>query len=48
MTRIAPTSPLVAIAFATRHVFVLEFDGVGESFHLGCFDVAVVDLVVFG
>ena len=29
-------------------IFVLELDGVGESFRLGCFDIAVVDSVMFG
>jgi len=30
------------------YIFVLELDGVGESFHLGCFDLAVLEAVVLG
>ena len=30
------------------YILVLELDGVGESFYLGYFDIAVVDSVMFG
>ena len=30
------------------YILVLELDGVGESLCLGCFDIAVVDSVMFG
>jgi len=29
------------------YILVLELDGVGESFRLGCFDITVVDSVMF-